>query len=345
LGTTILNLPAFSIFSKVETQKGYQIKESVNVQAARAVIQSLSGVIIVMSEFDHLIATICSSTANVQSRSSAERRLLELLSSADNLVQYLPALFTANATVTFFIGIGFQRLVWRHWHRIDDARKEQMISTLTSVLQNRLDLPSFAKSKLEQVLAAICVCNLSLQPALSMVVSPDQPGFFGGLSTIETVIEFCLSDDPKIDPTARVTLMETITTLVVPLTNLACSTCVSALQSTQSEDHYKAMVLALDLLKIIVLKLPIGVHISMNVLELLFSIAELGAAAKTHTTAYQSTALSAIEILTEIMYKRYIPTGNDINLSSMGNIVKNDQGVKILMILVSKTIELLKRFR
>lgn len=295
-----------------------------------------------MSEYDHLITTICSSTASVDARSSAERRLLELLSMPSNLTQCLPSLYTANDTIVFFLGIGLQRLIWKYWTHMDQSQHDSLLQTLKETLLNRADLQTFSKAKLEQVLAAICVASSSLQPVFSIICQVDNPGFLTGLSAVKTVLENVLGDDPKVDSISRESFVAESGPILAPLTNLACTACLSAMQQSQSESSLRSMKIGLDLLKVIVSKLQIGPHITLDVLMLLFSIAE---AYPDPSSPFHELAFSAVEILTEVMYKRYIPTGSTPSSSSSSGGSKSDQGVKVLMHLVAKTIDLLKRYR
>jgi predicted transcriptional regulator YheO len=301
-----------------------------------------------MSEFDLLVHTIVNPLSSVESRSQAERNLLELLSSLSTWSSHLNSLFTANDTICFFIGIGYQRLIWRHWYQLSSENRELLTNTLTNVLMTRSKMSIFAKSKLEQVVAAICINSLSLQPALSMIQQQQQQqqpsGDFNGLSVMKTTLEIILSDDPKIDPTTRLTLENLAEQVVLPLTNLSCTACMNALQS-YNEENSSLMIVSLELLKIIVSRLTIGSHITVDVLNLLFTIAELGA---DHQSVFHQSSLASLEILTEIMIKKYIP--RDTSSSSSGSSSSplkngNDRAVGMMMHIINKTVQLLQSFR
>lgn len=290
---------------------------------------SKSVLVAIMSEFDILIATICEGSSSVENRSAAERRLVELLSDKDSVGPHLHTLHTANDTAIFFVCIGLQRLIWRGWGQLDVYLQEHLVNTITSVLTSRLTLQRFSKAKLEQVFATICICSSSIQPAVSLLSSSEQQGSIVGLSCIRTVLDTILSDDAKIDQNGRGILISLIDGIIAPLTNLACGNCVKATQN-YNEDTHNAMILSLEILKIIVGKLQIGPHVTLEVLDLLFSIAEMGAE---ENSVFHGSSLSAMEILTEVMYKRYIPVGSD------------GQGVKVLMRIVGKVVALLKNYR
>ena len=72
-----------------------------------------------------------------------------------------------------------------------------LTQTVIQAITTRADMPHFVKSKLEQVLAAICAASCSLQPALSLVVDADQPGCSAGVSLMRTVLDVTLADDAK----------------------------------------------------------------------------------------------------------------------------------------------------
>lgn len=293
-----------------------------------------------MSEFDGLISAICNPGSNVADRSEAERRLLDLLSQPQNLASYLPYLASANDTVVFFLGIGLQRLIWPFWPRLDIGQQEVLLDSIQRVLRERPQLAAFAQAKLSQVLAVICIHRLSLQPVLAIVVPSDQPGSLTGLQAIKTVLDSILSDDHKIDAQSRQRLVLEAESILTPLTHLACTTCLPALQIGFNEENFLAMKTALDVLKVITSKLQLGPHISMDVLALLFSVAEVGLDSTRANEAMQESAMSAIEVLTEVMSKRFIPASSTSNGAS-----RQDQGAAVLLTLVSKTVQLLKRCR
>jgi hypothetical protein len=199
-------------------------------------------------------------------------------------------------------------------------------------------MAAYAKAKLEQVLAAICVNSQTLQPVLNLIVDCNQPGAYNGLSAMRTVMDCILSEDPKIDPNTRQSLEALTANVIHPLTNLACTACMNALQS-YNEENSGLMLVALELMKTVVAKLPIGPHISADVLNLMFTIAELGA---DHQSVFHQSALSSMEILTEIMLKKYIPRDNS-GSDAQGK--TQDRTVHMMMHIVNKTVMLLKSYR
>jgi hypothetical protein len=95
----------------------------------------------------------------------------------------------------------------------------------------------------------------------------------------------------------------------------------------------------LEILKIIIStsKLQIGPHISSEVVNLLFSVAEIGAKME-ETNILHYCAMSSIEVLTEIMLKKYVPPP-----LKNGNQAVNS--VDVLLDIIVKSISLLKLFR
>ena len=315
-----------------------------------------------MSEFNNLVQTICNPSTPQQSRTAAEQQLLEILSNIDTWKQYSECLYTADDTVCFFVCIGFQKMVWRQWRRISSEDKILLSQTVVSALTNRKKLQSFAKSKLEQVLATICVNSCSIDPVLGLLVDASNPAVSVGLSTMRTVLELVLSDDPQLYPEYKPTLLSAVTDIVSPLTNLACGACTTAItraadSSSSAEQNDVDMNTALDLLKVIISKLQIGAHVTSDTVDLLFRVAELGAVGlSNHTSAAPSNlsrealgkaAHSAIEILTEIMSKKYLPPAPHSTTAGAGAAPSSstDSSLHMLGVVLAKTTALLQGIR
>eukprot|EP00981_Chlorochromonas_danica_P002163 scaffold428_cov168-Ochromonas_danica.AAC.28 len=225
---------------------------------------------------------------------------------------------------------------------LSNEDKEALTGAITTVLVNRQSaLQTFARSKLEQVLAVICVNMLSLQPVLSLLVSVESPQAYAGLSAIRTVLDLMLSDDPKIEFQRGQTIKNIAQTILAPLITLSCQGCSKAVQEL-NEENLQLLTVCLEVLKIVIAKLPLGGHVTPDVLNMLFSLAECGSDEK---SPYHNSALTSIEILTEIMYKKYIP---NVSATADGQnsptATKIDQGATILMHLVMKVVSLLKGY-
>lgn len=325
-----------------------------------------------MEEFNDLVGQICNPSTTSEGRSYAERRLFALISNENAWKPYSAFLFQANDAAVFFICIGLERIVWKCWDTFSFDDKVLFNQTITQALVARKDMSPYALSKLEQVLATICACSCSLEPAYGLMVDASQPGARTGLSVMRTVLDSVLSENPKLVSLQKQALVTSTLSIVGPLTNLACSVCTVALQNANSESK-GLMLTALDLLKIIISKLPIGDHITSDVIQLLFVVAEQGAETDER---FDDCAISAMEVLTEVMSKRFLPSNNSSSNSSTDTAINNNshnsfstgssssgagaggsgggQGafggsahnnVDMLLDLVGKSISLLKRFR
>jgi hypothetical protein len=164
---------------------------------------------------------------------------------------------------------------------------------------------------------------------------------------MRTVLELVLFDDPQLYPEYKSTLLSAVSDIVTPLTNLACGACSSAVQAAEGSAEQKAQTVgaALELLKVIIGKLQIGPHVTTDVIELLFSVAQLGAADPSSTSSssgapidaavLERAALSAIEVLTEVMSKKYLPPSRGADTGS----------TLLLVSILEKSAALLKSLR
>eukprot|EP01036_Dinobryon_divergens_P024118 gene24118-32535_t len=342
------------------------------------------------SEFEALVVLICASSTSSQQRSQAEVRLMDILSDyrsynwrryssllllhpdggihgsgASAMAPSLSALngpHSGSDALCFFIGIGLQRLVWRSWQREFTSEDKQFLTeTVIQALTCRPHMQQFARAKLEQVIGTICVLSQSLQPVLGLIVDVTQPNAFTGLSVTRTLFEMLLLSNPKVSPIQLAVLLPQINDIITPLTNLSCGACSLALQS-YNEDSHGMMVTALDLLKIITStkKVQIGPHISSDVVHLLFTVAEMGAESD---SVFHRCAMSSIEVLTEIMSKKYIPppsnagsnslsSGSGDGLSSsarqgLSNTASSNSSgsIDMLLSIVTKSVSLLTQYR
>eukprot|EP01031_Cornospumella_fuschlensis_P032094 gene32094-38813_t len=244
-----------------------------------------------------------------------------------------------------------------------------MLSTLTQ----RSNLQAFAINKIEQVIAVVCIQTVSLGPVVSLL--QDTQSILNnpvrakqGLSLVYTVFDSILSEDMKIDKKLAKQLQEVAQTIVSPLTNLSCSVCSSiitilhALRSNQAAStnplsslELNNLLVGLKVLKIMISKLPLGSHVSMDVLNLIYTIVEMGgsrvgtspnsitgsvaegtASSREIDQVLEQGGLMCIEILMEVMTKRYIPV--DPSVKEMG-------ANQVIVQLAMKTIHLLKMLR
>jgi hypothetical protein len=300
-----------------------------------------------MEEIASLVSTICQQASTPAMRRAAEERLMALQRDPSKWRFHLDLLFYLDDNCVFFVSQGLQHFVWAHWRVLPAEDRDFLTSAITRVISQRGgDLSLYARSKVEQVLAGVCALSGSLGPALSLVREPGQPGVEVGLSTLKTVLEEALSDDRRMTPGHRQLLVKEVTQVAAASSALACRICVDSLVSGSADGPL--LTLALDLLRTVVARLPVGAHLSPEVLDALCALAEraiampAGYGSEAAAPAGQSmrcarhcrSAISAIHILTELMGKRYIPRGAGA-----------DSGVDVLVGLVAKVVGLLQRYK
>jgi hypothetical protein len=195
--------------------------------------------------------------------------------------------------VVFFLAQGLNTFVWANWRLLSTHDKEHLTGGVTAVLKKRSDIPPFARSKVEQILASICALSGSLSPVLNLVVEASAPGAELGLSALRIALEEMLSNDSKLTPTHKKALVSVVNEvnhlsfslclfilnardhcvqIALPTTALVCRVCTEIIQSRAADG---AMIIsALDILRVIVAKLPIGPHLGAGVLDVLCALVE-----------------------------------------------------------------------
>jgi hypothetical protein len=159
-------------------------------------------------EFESLVQIVCNQSSSVQSRQNAEGRLSEIQNDDSAWQILLGFLSVTDDNLLFFIGQGLAGMAWRSFNKLSAEDQDAFTEAITQTLTQRNDMSTFARSKIEQVLAAICVSLCTLNPVLSIVVELNQPGFDVGLSALRTVFEEVLKDDPRIPPDQQKALLE-----------------------------------------------------------------------------------------------------------------------------------------
>jgi len=208
-------------------------------------------------------------------------------------------------------------------------------------------MPTFCGSKVEQVLSAVCILSESLDPCLQVVTSPLDPSganegaIFVGLSALRTVLEDALaSNDPKISsPTQKklLAVAETIAESAVALC-MQCASLPSSISSSSSAPSSPLLLAALNLIKTLIARLPVGPFITSSLIALLFSVAGASSAPAAMSAGLRWDPLAAqvaVEALTELMSKRYLPR------SASGE----DSGAEVLVELVARAIGLISSHR
>jgi hypothetical protein len=306
-----------------------------------------------MEEFNELVNLICNNASSLEIRNNAERKLLEKLSIFDSWKLYFPFLFQANDTICFFICIGLQRLLWKYWDDYSADDKLLFTQTIIQLLKTRKDLQLFSKSKLEQVLGTICILTCSIKPVVEIIVEANNSDCYIGLSAIKTVFELIFSDDPKFIPSQQKILIISVQDIIIPLTNLACNSITIALQQLQQQQNQhiftdQSLILlttSLELLKIIFSKLPIGTHLTIEIITLLFTISEFGCDENSVVNSKQNASLVAIEILIEILNKKYLPVVVNKQEQQSPQQQQKFSNNEMLFEIFLKIVSLLKLFR
>lgn len=224
----------------------------------------------------------------------------------------------------YALGKGLQQYVQRSWQSLQPNEQTSFYSCLRDTLLNR-QLARFSRSKVEQVVASICLAATSLQPALELVTDDySSPQFAVGISLCRTVFDALLGDNCEASPDVREVLMQHITSVAASFTSLICTLFASSGAST-TDDAVRGI--CLELLVVLVCKLPVGGHLSFSVLHCLTSIIEQPGIPTPHK-------LLAVESLTDVMGKRYIPRDEG-----------RDSGGEVLLSLVVNTVSMLIAIR
>lgn len=168
-------------------------------------------------EFESLVQIVCNRTSSVQVRQNAEQRMSEIQNDDSSWHILLNFLTVTDDSLLFFIGQGLTGIAWRSFSKLDPQEQNIFTEAITQTLVERKDISTFARSKIEQVLAAICASSCSLNPVTSMVVDITQPGFDVGISALRTVFEEVLKDDPRIPPDHHKALLESSAEVLQPL--------------------------------------------------------------------------------------------------------------------------------
>lgn len=262
-----------------------------------------------VEELQVLVAAICNPATDQNTRVSAEKRLQELQNEPGSWWAHVQLLQSVEDTLLFFLCLGLQRIVWKHWNSMNVADHECIVNALVNLLATKSQsLPLFARSKAELVLAACCINSYSFQPVLSMIESTNEHAVIAGMSALRTVLEEVYAIDDRISPSSREVLMKAANEIIAPATVLACTVCQSCLQNPSLS--MASLHVAVSLLKVIVGKAEIGPHITPDVLNMLFNIAHLGATPQAaQYPSYTEASVRAVGVLTDLMSRRYLPRG------------------------------------
>ena len=289
-----------------------------------------------LDDFIQCVQLIISQCSN-EDRHAAESRISSIVEMQGIVTVFCEALPTVEEMMLFFICIGLQRIIWKRWRYLSNDEKQLLLTTISSMLLERGDsLQQYARGKLEQVMANVCAQLGSVDPVVEILQKCESEDAENhrksiiGLSVLRGVLDEVLNkDDPRLTPEQQKTITKSANTMIVPATTLACSALERELSESstimnsfhnaelntnmleiqsQVNDHIFGAMTALETLKVIIIRVHHGPHISTEVLELLFEVAKLSASSG---DVLEKCSVSAIECLTEIMQKRFIPSPVD----------------------------------
>jgi hypothetical protein len=238
-------------------------------------------------------------------RSHAETRLNQIMTLTSFWQNNLTCLQSVNDTLLFFMCQGLQKYIWKHWFEFP-SNEQELISNviMTTLFQRSTTLSNYARSKLEQLLGTVCTLSTSLDPVLKIASATSNPNETGsnnlivGVSALKTILDDVLTSNPRIPPEKFKQLLQIAESNAIAITQLAYQ---STLLGINEGGDSPLLYFSLELIKTILCKLPVGGHISMDLLILLFNIAE------NMFLSSHRVAIVAIEALTELMGKSYLP--------------------------------------
>ena len=233
----------------------------------------------------------------------------------------------------FMLCFGLNKILWKSWSTISEPNHDMIASVMINFLIERFNnLPLYARSKVEQVIATLCKNYVSYDVGFKLVNACNNSpnSHIISISVFRTILEESLSNDTRLSPDKRSKLSKDALDIAPQLVSLACNACVTAIQSCE----YNVLTTSLNLLKIIISKIPIGPHVNNETLNLLFSIAELAST----STNFNEPSLNAVEALSEFMNKRYIPPSSD------GSLQAKEAIASVLVDLVSKAVNLIRKY-
>jgi hypothetical protein len=245
-----------------------------------------------LDELRSLVAAVMhASSGSQEQRAAAERRLLAIQKDESRWRLHLQVLYAAESDVVFFLAQGLRQFVWSHWRELSAVDKEFLTRGVVECIRRPAELTVYGRSKLEQILSSICVMSGSLDPVLGLVVEAPQPGVELGASALRTVLEEVLGEDSKVSSDQRKALVATALNVAVPAAALACQICDGVRASGAADSPL--LMTAVDLLRVLVGKLPIGPHLNASVLHTLCSLAERAIYIDENTRRYAATTRSS----------------------------------------------------
>lgn len=257
-----------------------------------------------IEECQSLIKQITDYATTSNDRSYAEARLNQIMTLTPFWQNNLTCLQNVDDTLLFFMCQGLQKYIWKHWFEFPGNEQEVISNIIMSTLfQRSTTLSNYARSKLEQLLGTVCTLSTSLDPVLKIASVTSNPNetdnLIVGVSALKTILDDVLTPNPRIPPEKLKQLLQIAESNSVAITQLAYQSTLLGINQGGGENPL--LYYSLELIKTVLSKLPVGAHISMDLLILLFNIAE---------NMFQSSprvAIVAIESLSELMGKSYLP--------------------------------------
>lgn len=120
----------------------------------------------------------------------------------------------------FLLCIGLDRIIWRVWPTLSRPDQEGIINTIIQILVTRFaTLPSFVRSKIEQILATICKNSVSFNILFQLIQYCEQTSLSPliGISAFRTVLDEVLGNDMRV-ASDRKTMLSKMASDVSPIT-------------------------------------------------------------------------------------------------------------------------------
>ena len=326
-------------------------------------------------ELQSIQSIIFNANSSNEARKAAELQLERFCEQPDAWKIHINLLQTADTNNIFLLCIGLNKILWKSWSLLTIDEIKYISESLIILLVNKFEtLPTYSRSKIEQLLSTICKNTISYDVLFQLIQYCDNLSKSSntnststytnrliGISASRTILDDALGPDSRLSPDKRTMLTNIASTqLVSYLINTSCQACIDIIniQSTNTTHIHTpietdTLETSIQLIKVIISKVPLGQHIDENTLNLLFAVAELSATTtnnNTHTyIQYKQASLFAIETLTEFMSKRYLPANGAGTTAGSGN---NGTGLPsnsnreymtgILLGLVAKAVNLIK---
>lgn len=298
-------------------------------------LSKVLGVIMINSpeELLNLIGLVSSPATNAADRSEAEKRVMQIQRAKDSWKYFLLLLPDATDNLVFYIAQGLNFALSRYWVSFSAEEQQQFHQSIISTLRTRHHLSPFAKKKIQQLISCMCINCCSIEPLKALLEGSDSDlqicDLFLGTSHI--VIEDIFTSNEStlvvISSEQKKELTNAIQQSASIFMDVAINGCTYA---SRNRDAATPTFLSttLDLIKAVVVHIPVGNHLSQALFLLLTNLSK----------RHDAVAVVAVNILVELTRKNYIPSG-----SVGGSNV--DEAKSLLMSLFSNQVVLLQEHR